>query len=220
MNQWLIDPNPVANMSIMGGSGIEPFVKLLDGGEDGRFFSDMKDYFYYSQIRSQNEDTTKARILDGKIPVGEIPHLMCALGYFPTKLEIENMKNEVKYSKFCETGENVNRIGFDDLVKLYVNHRPVFHVGSEQICQAFDAMKRHEPGPLSRDTLLSLLTTSGERMGLEELERCLDALVSEPSIYRVLEEEIDAQDFSQEVLGLTDMEPHHDEDLVEEFGVS
>ena len=43
VNQWLIDPQPVANASVMGGGGIEPFVKLLDGGEDGAFFCDMKD---------------------------------------------------------------------------------------------------------------------------------------------------------------------------------
>ena len=30
----------------------------------------------------------------------------------------------------------MDRIGFDDLVKLYVNHRPVFAVGPEQIKQA------------------------------------------------------------------------------------
>jgi len=109
VNQWLIDPQPVASASVMGGTGLEPFVKLVDGGEEGEFFSDMKDYFYYSQIRSQDEDTTKARLLDGMIPVEEIPHLMCALGYFPTQLEIKNMTNEVKYSKFPE---NVDRIGY------------------------------------------------------------------------------------------------------------
>ncbi|CAE7940774.1 CFAP251, partial [Symbiodinium sp. KB8] len=189
VNQWLIDPQPVANASVMGGSGIEPFVKLLDGGEDGAFFCDMKDYFYYSQIRSQDENTTKARALDGMIPVQEIPHLMCALGYFPTQLEITNMTNEVKYSKFAETGEYVERIGFDDLVKLYVNHRPVFAVGPEQIRQAFEATKRHEPGPLSREGFLSLLTSHGEKMSYEELERCFEALVGDSSINRVLEEE-------------------------------
>ena len=64
-----------------------------------------QDYFYYSQIRSQDENTTKARVLDGMIPVEEIPHLMCALGYFPTQLEITNMTNEVKYSKLAETSD-------------------------------------------------------------------------------------------------------------------
>jgi len=211
VNQWLIDPHPVASASVMGGNGIEPFVKLVDGGEEGEFFSDMKDYFYYSQIRSQDEDTTKARVLDGMIPVEEIPHLMCALGYFPTQLEIKNMTNEVKYSQFGESGEYVNRIGFEDLVKLYVNHRPVFAVGPEQIKQAFEALKRHEPGPLSRDNLLSLLTGHGEKMSLKELERCCEALVGEPAIHRVLETEVDALDFAHNVLGLTDAEEQGDE---------
>lgn len=206
VNQWLIDPQPVANASVMGGAGIEPFVKLVDGGEEGEFFSDMKDYFYYSQIRSQDEDTTKARVLDGMIPVEEIPHLMCALGYFPTQLEIKNMTNEVKYSKYGESGEYVDRIGFDDLVKLYVNHRPVFAVGPEQIRQAFEAMKRHEPGPLSRENLLLLLTSHGEKMTFEEMERCFESLVGDSSINRVLDDEVDSLDFAHNVLGLADLD--------------
>jgi len=204
VNQWYIDPNPVANASFMGGSGIEPFVKLVEGGEEGEFFSDMKDYFYYSQIRSQDEDTRKARLLDGTIPVEEIPHLMCALGYFPTQLEIKNMTNEVKYSRFGETGEYVDRINFDDLVKLYVNHRPVFAVGPEQIRQAFQAMKRCEPGPLPRDVLLNLLTNNGEKMTIDELERHLEDLTGDPSITKALDEEVDALDFAHGVLGLNE----------------
>merc|ERR550525_3516 len=204
VNQWLIDPQPVANASFVGGAGIEPFVTLLDGGEEGEFFSDMKDYFYYSQIRSQDENTTRARILDGMIPVTEIPHLMCALGYFPTQLEIKNMTAEVKYSRFGETGEFVDRIGFEDVVRLYVNHRPVFAVGPEQIKQAFEALKRHEPGPIPRDVLLGLLTGHGEKMQFEELEKCLESLVGDPSIHRVLEDEVDALDIARNVLGLAD----------------
>merc|ERR1712054_609349 len=173
VNQWLIDPQPVSSASYLAGSGIEPFVKLVDGGEEGEFFSDMKDYFYYSQIRSQDENTTKARTLDGTIPVEEVPHLMCALGYFPTQLEIKNMTNEVKYSRFGESGEYVDRINFDDLVKLYVNHRPVFAVGPQQIQQAFESMKRHEPGPLPKDQFINLLKRTGEKMSEEELEQCL-----------------------------------------------
>merc|ERR1712061_581363 len=117
-----------------------------------------------------------------------------------------NMKDEVKYSKFGESGEYVDRIGFDDLVKLYVNHRPVFAVGPDQIRQAFEAMKRHEPGPMSRDSLMGLLTGHGEKMTFEELERCFEALVGEPSIHRVLEDDVDSLDFAHNVLGLADME--------------
>jgi Ca2+-binding EF-hand superfamily protein len=219
VNQWLIEPEPVKNASIMGGDGIEPFVKLVDGGEVGVFFCDMKDYFYYSQIRSQDENTTKARVLDGMIPVEEIPHLMCALGYFPTQLEITNMTNEVKYSSFAETGDYVDRIGFDDLVKLYVNHRPVFAVGPDQIKQAFEAMKRHEPGPLPRENLLGLLTSHGEKMTYEELERCLEALVGDPSVNRVLEDEVDALDFAHNVLGLAEAEAEESAEALEQQSV-
>jgi len=176
----------------------------------------MQDYFYYSQIRSQDEETTRARNLDGTIPVEEIPHLMCALSYFPTQLEIKNMTNEVKYSKFGDTGDYVNRIGFDDLVKLFVNHRPVFTVGPEQIRHAFEAMKRREPGPLSRETLLTLLTSNGEKMTYEELERCFEALTGDSSLHRQLDEEVEALDFAH-ILLLPDADeaPEGDEETVD-----
>jgi hypothetical protein len=205
VNQWLIEPQSVSSASFLGGDGIEPFVKLLEGGEEGEFFADMKDYFYYSQIRSQGEDTTKARTLDGTLPADEIPHLMCALGYFPTQLEIQNMITEIKYSKFSETGEVVERVGFEDFVKLYVNHRPVFAVGPRQVQLAVDAMKREE-GPLSKQMLLSLLTKQGEKMTIEELEGCLQQLVGEGSLNAVLGDEIDGLDFAHNILGLADLE--------------
>merc|ERR1712113_930885 len=118
---------------------------------------------------------------------------------------------EVKYSQFGDTGEYVNRIGFDDLVRLYVNHRPVFAVGPEQIRQAFEAMKRHEPGPLSRENLLLLLTSHGEKMTFEEMERCFESLVGDSSINRVLDDEVDSLDFAHNVLGLADLEEPSDD---------
>lgn len=114
------------------------------------------------------------------------------------------MTNEVKYSRFGESGEYVDRINFDDLVKLYVNHRPVFAVGPEQIRQAFQAMKRCEPGPLARDVLLNLLTTHGEKMTYDELERHLEDLTGDSNIHRALDEEVDALDFAHGVLGLSE----------------
>merc|ERR1712217_251306 len=72
-------------------------------------------------------------------------------------------------------------------------------------------MKRHEPGPMSRDSLMGLLTGHGEKMTFEELERCFEALVGEPSIHRVLEDDVDSLDFAHNVLGLADMEEPSDE---------
>merc|ERR1712045_274877 len=88
----------------------------------------------------------------------------------------------------------------------YVNHRPVFAVGPEQIRQAFEAMKRHEPGALPRDTLLTLLTLHGEKMTMTDLEGCLELLVGDSCVERALEDEVDAGDFANNVLGLTEVD--------------
>lgn len=48
----------------------------------------MKDFFYYSMIRSKNENTTKTRKLNGAVPLDELPNLMRAMGYYPTETEI------------------------------------------------------------------------------------------------------------------------------------
>ena len=53
----------------------------------------MKDFFYYSQIRSKDEDTTKTRKLDGTVPLDELAFLMRAMGYYPSNMEIMNMKD-------------------------------------------------------------------------------------------------------------------------------
>lgn len=44
----------------------------------------MKDFFQYAMIRSKKENTTHTRVLDGKVPVHQLPDLMRAMGYYPT----------------------------------------------------------------------------------------------------------------------------------------
>jgi len=53
----------------LGGEGIEPFIRLIEGGREGQTFQDMNDFFYYSMIRSKKENTTKTRKLEGQVPV-------------------------------------------------------------------------------------------------------------------------------------------------------
>eukprot|EP00452_MALV-II_sp_L67-6_P000224 gene224-202_t len=144
VNMWAIDAQPVATAALMGGSGVEPFLKLIEGGPESSFVSDLRDYFYYSQISSKGEQTVEARTLDGTIPLSEIPNLMCALGCFPTQQETQNMMNEVKYSRFEEQGEYTMRLVFDNFVKLYVNHRPVFSVGQNDLMQALSVLAKND----------------------------------------------------------------------------
>ena len=37
--------------SILGGPDLKPFYGLIDGGRDGEFFKEMKELFYYCQLR-------------------------------------------------------------------------------------------------------------------------------------------------------------------------
>ena len=53
VNMWEVD------FSILGESfyeepGSDPFPELLEGGTNGQVMSDLKDFFYYSQIRSKD----------------------------------------------------------------------------------------------------------------------------------------------------------------------
>lgn len=36
---------------LLGGEELIPFYPMLEGGRDGEFFAEMKDYFYYAQIK-------------------------------------------------------------------------------------------------------------------------------------------------------------------------
>ena len=69
VNMWAVDVTPINQAVAMGGEGIEPFVNLIEGGREGQTFQDMKDFFYYSMIKAQVEDTTKTRKLTAHVPV-------------------------------------------------------------------------------------------------------------------------------------------------------
>jgi hypothetical protein len=137
---WAIDVNPIEAAIQMGGEGIEPFINLIEGGREGQNYQDMKDFFYYSMIRSKDENTTKTRKLDGKVPLDELPNLMRAMGYYPTEQEVQNMKDEVKFQDFSIDGNPVNSIDLDTFITLFVNHRPVYGIGKNNIEDAFKAL--------------------------------------------------------------------------------
>lgn len=37
--------------SLLGGEDLKPFYAMLEGGQSGRFFSEIEEFFYYAQIR-------------------------------------------------------------------------------------------------------------------------------------------------------------------------
>lgn len=91
-------------------------------------------------IRAKKENTTKTRKLDGQVPVDQIKNLMRAMGYYPTKQEEKNMIDEVRFSVLAEKGQPTTHVKLDDFIKLFVNHRPVYGIGQNNIEDAFNAL--------------------------------------------------------------------------------
>ncbi len=74
--------------SALGGTGVEPFCELLEGGRQGALYKELEDYFYYAQLRSQGINTMDTRSVSTTIPLAEIPFVMRAMGYYPTEEEV------------------------------------------------------------------------------------------------------------------------------------
>ena len=218
VNMWFIDQQAIERQISLGGQGEEPFQNMIEGGKHGKPYKDMKDFFYYSQIRSKEENTTRARKLEGSVPLGEIGYLMRAMGYYPSQQEIDNMINEVKYSKFTDTGKVVNYLDIDTLLRAFVNHRPVYGVDKNEIKNCFNILSKD--GIVQRERLIELLINKGENMNKSEIEGCLISLLG-PSedIIENLPNDITSDYFLEKILGfeeVPDEQIEGDNQIIEE----
>ncbi|XP_075625551.1 cilia- and flagella-associated protein 251 isoform X2 [Balearica regulorum gibbericeps] len=226
--KWEVDLNALDAAASLGGEDLIPFYNLLDGGREGEFFRELEDYFYYAQLRSHGIDTLETRQVSTHIPLEEIPSVMRAMGFYPSEEKIEEMINEVKFSKYVDTGEQVTKINLGDFIKLYINHRPAFGLSMKNIQAAFQVLGYdNENGDkvIDRGDLLLLLQRRGEHMTEDELAECLTALLgrrpggggSERDTYdpsgaaalteEEIPEEITAEIFAADILGLPTAEP-------------
>ncbi|XP_035690518.1 cilia- and flagella-associated protein 251-like [Branchiostoma floridae] len=178
-HMWSVSLKSLDAACSLGGENLIPFYGLLDGGREGEFFRELEDYFYYAQIRSQGVDATIDREVSTTIPLSEVPYVMRALGFYPTEQEIDDMLNEVKFSKYVETGQYVTHIDLGDFIRLYINHRPAFGLSPLDLQKAFEILGMDtEDGPaIDRGSLLDLLQSKGEHMTEAELAEFLTTLV-------------------------------------------
>ncbi|XP_051641713.1 cilia- and flagella-associated protein 251 isoform X2 [Manacus candei] len=221
--KWKVNLSALDAAAFLGGEDMIPFYNLLDGGREGEFFRELEDYFYYAQICSQGTNTLENRQVSVHIPLEEIPSVMRAIGFYPSEEEIEEMINEVKFSKCMDGGEQVTEINLEDFIKLYINHRPALGLSMKSLQRAFQVLGYdNEKGDkvIDRGDLLSLLQCRGEQMTEDELAQCLTTLLgrrpgrrgSEPDIHdpsgaaalieEEIPEEITAEIFAADILGL------------------
>ncbi|ORX47377.1 WD40 repeat-like protein [Piromyces finnis] len=137
INMWSVNVEVLEAQNAIGGKGNEPFINLLDpDGRDSAIYKEMEDYFYYAQLRTQGEDCIRNRIIEKKINISEVASILQAIGYYPSEQDIEDIKNEIKYSKVLETGDYVEYIEFEDLIRIYLNHRPSEDLTKQKIEEA------------------------------------------------------------------------------------
>ncbi|NWS96549.1 CF251 protein, partial [Mionectes macconnelli] len=178
--KWKVNLSALDAAAFLGGEDMIPFYNLLDGGREGEFFRELEDYFYYAQICNQGVNTLENRQVSTHIPLEEIPSVMRAIGFYPSEEEIEEMINEVKFSKYVDTGEQVTEINLEDFIKLYINHRPALGLSMKSLQRAFQVLGYdNEKGDkvIDRGDLLSLLQCRGEQMTEDELAQCLTTLL-------------------------------------------
>lgn len=179
VHMWEINISALEAQSKLGGEDLIPFYGLLDGGREGELFAELEDYFYYAQIRSQGVNAMDRRELSVKIPLTEVPFVTRAMGFYPSEQEIEDMLNEVKFSRYVETGKYVEDIDLGDFIKLYINHRPAFGLDPQKLVHAFKTLgvPSAQGNSIERGYLLDLLQTKGEHMTEYELAEYLTTLL-------------------------------------------
>ncbi|NXB99069.1 CF251 protein, partial [Orthonyx spaldingii] len=178
--KWKVNLPALDAAAFLGGEDLIPFYNLLDGGREGEFSRELEDYFYYVQLCNQGVNTRENRQVSTHIPLEEIPSVMRAIGFYPSEEEIEDMINEVRFSKYVDTGEEVTNINLGDFIKLYINHRPALGLSMKTIQRAFQVLgydNKKGDKVIDRGDFLSLLQCRGEQMTEDELAECLTTLL-------------------------------------------
>jgi hypothetical protein len=118
---WGINYAILESQIQFAGDGLIPFLNMLDEtgkGANGPAYRELEDYFYYAQLRSQGENASKDRQIKETVPLKEVPLIMQAMGFYASQQEIEDLMNEVKYSRYTEAkGDPADAVTFDELIK-------------------------------------------------------------------------------------------------------
>ena len=205
INMWFVNYAMIDEQEKMANAAVNPldlYPNLLEGGTEGQIFRDLKDFFYYAQINSNTDNPTKAKKLDGKIPYTEVPSLMRALGYYPTKQEAQNMQNEVLYSKRHLGQAAEENLVLDTFVKLFINHRPVYGLTSNLVREKMKVLEK--ANKYSKEDFIRDMTTQGDKFTAGQLKEYLNILLAQGEVNNILPDNLDAQFMIEKLLGMED----------------
>ena len=205
INMWFVNYAMIDQQEVIANAAVNPldlYPNLLEGGKDGQIFRDLKDFFYYAQINSNTDNPTKAKKLDGKIPYKEVPSLMRALGYYPTRQEAHNMQNEVLYSKRHLGQAAEENLVLDTFVKLFINHRPVYGLTSNLIRDKMGVLEKN--GKYSKEDFIRDMTTQGDKFTQGQLKEYLNILLAQGEVNDILPSNLDVEFMIGKLLGMED----------------
>ncbi|ERL87120.1 hypothetical protein D910_04520, partial [Dendroctonus ponderosae] len=185
--QWEVRPRAVELLSLIGGTELEPFYCLLEGGKSGWLFQEVQDLFFYMQILQQENIDLPRRVSD-TIQLSEIPELVRTCGFYPSHFEVgglewrgrqpieeggfqlETMMMDIRYRDFDETGLVRDEVSFVEFVRLFVNHRPAYGYSMERLREAFGTMCQMGEYPkrsrIEKEDFVYLLQSIGDRLEL------------------------------------------------------
>ena len=122
--------------------------------------------------------TAAPRSVVGTVSLDAVADVFRALGFYPSVAELGDMRQELEARAAAAGTSAPSAIDFADMLRLFVNYRPVFGVTKDHIGEAFDVLGADGvTGQLSRVALVKALRAQGELMTASELEACLQALV-------------------------------------------
>ncbi|CAG7729896.1 unnamed protein product [Allacma fusca] len=165
--QWRTNVPAIERGTVSGGSGLKPFLKMLDRDmpEGKSLVTECQNCFYMLML--QKISSTKELLTSElRILVKEIPAVIRFCGYFPTEYEIDLMIEEAEFLGVLDHGERNDEITFDDFVKLFANHRRFPQFTKAMYANAFRKVSKHTHGDANMRGLRfrRLLTTKGEKI--------------------------------------------------------
>lgn len=114
VNLWKSDYDQVRDLK-------DNFLEVLEryeGFKCGEVYKVFEDYFYLLQLEYNFEFTCsdESKVDDGTIHISKLSTLMQAMGYHPSKQEINDMQSEIVYARLAE-GDRSERIDIITAIK-------------------------------------------------------------------------------------------------------